>query len=102
MENRPFESRQSKSNLRRKALYAMAIGLMNFFGFSLLAAYVDQGWLVAAIAIPVAAGIYLVTLRCPNCGRPIFKRRGQVAGVEVDYWGGWIPKTCSGCDELLD
>lgn len=85
------------ASLRRRSLYALFLAGSNFIGFAFLTVNVSHafGWLM--VLIPLGAGLYLLSLRCPRCGTPIYKRKATVAGIELTYWGGWIPRRCSSC-----
>jgi hypothetical protein len=87
--------------VRKKAIYAIAIGFLNFVGFMILAKNVDEAFLFAAILVAAMAGLYSLTLRCPNCGNRIYKRKVRLFGEEFTYWGGFVPKRCSHCGEEL-
>src|ERR1700720_4927985 len=46
--------------------------------------------------------IYSITLRCPNCGQSIYKRRKKLWGMEAIYYGGNpVPRRCSRCGQDL-
>jgi hypothetical protein len=85
------------TSLRRRAFYALFLAATNFLGFLILTVNVNQAFIWPTILIPAGAGLYLVSLRCPRCGTPIYKKKTRVAGIELTYWGGWIPRRCSSC-----
>lgn len=89
----------SGSSIRLRALVVLVATLV--CGLKLMVEGVEshRRWLVVVAMIVVAAGGgYSMTLRCPRCGTPIFKRKRTVDGIELTYWGGFgIPRTCSHC-----
>jgi predicted MFS family arabinose efflux permease len=89
-------------SIRKRAFVAIALGIMNFFGGVAGGSILDRRlWWIAGVA-PVAAGLYLLTLRCRVCGTPIYKRRVKLLGMEFTYWGGFtIPQNCSNCGSSL-
>jgi hypothetical protein len=93
---------RSKASPRKRAFYAIAIAVMNFFGFLILTLYAHSAFIWPTILVPVAVGLYLLSLRCPNCGNRIFKRKVKIFGEEFTYWGGFsVPRSCSRCNADL-
>lgn len=85
-------------SLRKKAFVAIVLVFSNFFGTIGILQAVAPRFILLAVFWPVAGGIYLLCLRCPKCGTPMYKRRTKAFGMEFTYWGGAaIPKTCSRC-----
>ncbi len=85
-------------SLRRRSLYALLLAGLNFIGFGVLTVNVSHAFGWPMVLIPVGAGLYLLSLRCPRCGAPIYKRKMTLVGIELTYWGGWrIPRRCSSC-----
>jgi len=94
----PSSSRMSQ---RRRALLTIGFAVIHFFGF-LTSTFTVSNSFWPTILIPVGAGIYLFSLRCPNCGAPIYKRRAKLLGVDLTYWGGlFLPTKCSQCAKEL-
>jgi len=91
----------SRISQRKRVLLAIGFAVINFFGFLAFTINVSNSFIWPTILIPVGAGIYLLSLRCPNCGAPIYKRRVKLLGEEFTYWGGFIPKKCSQCGKEL-
>jgi hypothetical protein len=88
-------------SVRKRAFYAIAIAVLNFFGFLALTVNVNGVYIWPTILIPLVAGIYLLSLRCPSCGNRIYKRKVRIIGEGFTYWGGFIPKQCSHCEKML-
>lgn len=89
-------------SLRKKSLVAIIFAAINFMGSLSLAINVDKRFIWIAIILPIGAGIYLLTLRCEQCGAPIYKQKGKILGIDITYWGGYtIPKNCSHCGAKL-
>ena len=90
-------STEEKWSVRKKALYAIAIATLNFFGFMILATSVSNFFAIFAVGVPIICGIFLISLRCPVCGQLVYKRKTRLFGQEITYWGGFLPKRCSKC-----
>jgi uncharacterized membrane protein YfcA len=85
-------------SLRTRAFVAIVLVLASFLGSLGLTLYVDQEFVWLLLIITIVGGIYTLTLRCPICGNPMYKRRIQIWNMEFTYWGGFrIPKNCSRC-----
>jgi rRNA maturation protein Nop10 len=90
--------REGSQSLRQKAFLAIFWAFICFLTGLGLTLYVDQRFVLLAILLPAFAGIYTLTLRCKNCGEPMFKRKARIFGIRFGYWGGFtIPKECSRC-----
>lgn len=86
---------------RKKALYAIALGAINFFGFIILTTTVSQYFIIPTIGVPLICGIFLLSIRCEACGHLIYKRKTRIFGEDITYWGGVIPKKCPACGKDL-
>jgi len=86
---------------RKRAFLAIGFAVINFLGFLAFTINVSNCFIWPTILIPVGAGIYLLSLRCANCGNPIYRRRVRFLGQEFRYWGGFVPKKCSQCGKEL-
>jgi len=89
---------KSRIPIRKLAIVLLILILSNFFGGSLLAVYYNQVFLWI-LALPIALSLWLVSLRCPRCRKPIYKKVKVVFGVTFTYWGGFnpIPDKCDRC-----
>jgi hypothetical protein len=91
-------SENGGTSLRRRALYALLLAGLNFIGFAALTVNVSHAFGWPMVLVPAGAGLYLLSLRCPRCRTPIYKRKTTLFGIELTYWGGWrIPRRCSSC-----
>jgi len=92
------ERNRLNMTLRQKAFLAIIFAVINFIGSISLALYVNQRFVWLVFILPAVAGIYSLTLRCENCGTPMYKRRIKIWDMEFTYWGGIrIPRNCSHC-----
>jgi hypothetical protein len=77
--------------------------LAQVLGFLLLAAVViEKDWqqlIVVPLAWAAAVWVWrLQTLRCPNCGKPIYLRTPRLFGATWTYWSPTFPKRhCTRC-----
>jgi hypothetical protein len=88
-------------SIRRRALIAVALAVINVLGSLAAAITWGNAFVVPGVLVALVAGGYLLSLRCPNCGARMCKRKVRVLGEEFTYWGGLIPKTCSECGAPL-
>jgi hypothetical protein len=93
--------RNNETSPRKRAFFAIAVAFINFFGFLILTMNINGIFILPAILVPVGAGLYLLSLRCPNCGNRIYKRKVKLFGEEFTYWGGFIPTRCAHCEHEL-
>src|SRR5215471_19572560 len=94
-------STHTNRSARKRAFYVIALAIMNFLGFMILTTNVHGIFFVPTILVPIGAGLYLLSLRCPNCGNRIYKRKVRVFGETFTYWGGFVPRRCATCDFTL-
>src|SRR5213594_2889805 len=85
--------------IRKKALILLALIFINFFGSLLLTLYVSQRFVWVLFAVPAVLALFLLTLRCERCGKPVYKRSAKILGVTFTYWGGFnpLPQKCDQC-----
>jgi hypothetical protein len=88
-------------SLRKRAIVAICLAGVNFLGFLALTTTIDARFIWPTILIPLMGGAYLLSLRCPKCGTPIYKRKATVFGETFSYWGGFVPRRCSRCGDEL-
>ena len=99
--NRPPKKRTS--SVRNRAAYASILLVLNFIGFGLLIGNLNNEALVIPMLLVFAAiGLYTLSLRCPNCGTPIYWRKTTIVRFEYWSWSGpLVPKDCSACGAEL-
>jgi hypothetical protein len=56
---------------------------------------------ILLLAITLAAIFCTYFLRCHVCGQHIYKRKVQICGMELSFWGGLPPDRCANCDSTL-
>ena len=98
--NRAARSSRGMSQ-RKRALITIGFAVINSLGFMAFTISVSPSFIWPTLLIPVGAGIYLLSLRCPDCGSRIYKRKVKLFGEEFTYWGGFVPKKCSHCGKEL-
>lgn len=86
---------------RKRAILAMAVGLMNVVGLTAIASLWARWVLLLAAMVALAVGVYLLSLKCARCGTRMYKRRMRFLGEEFVFWGGVLPKRCSECGAKL-
>lgn len=55
-------------------------------------------WLYVGVAI---VGVYLLLLKCPNCGKAVLNNPIEVFGVQWWIWTPWVPSRCTKCQYPL-
>jgi hypothetical protein len=88
-------------SVRKKTFLGIFLAGINFFGFLAMSNIISSVFILPAILIPAGIGLFLLTLRCPDCGQRYSKRKTKLFGIEVNYWGGFIPRHCSHCGKEL-
>ena len=90
-------------NVRHQYGWALFAAVSMGLGTLLLTVYVNQRFVLALVGTVMACGVFILNLRCPDCGRPVALRTVDVRGARLHYWGGFtIPKACSGCGHVFD
>lgn len=74
--------------MRKKAIILVALVFMNFFGSLGLTLLVDQRFVWSAILLPSVFALLLLSLRCEECRKPLYKNKTEILGVTFSYWGG--------------
>ena len=62
---------------------------------------VSKYFIVILFIFMLYAGIYMRTIKCPKCGKPVLYNPVNVFGIEIPIWTGTVPKNCSKCSEKL-
>jgi hypothetical protein len=84
-------------SIRKKAYIAFFLGAINFFGLLGWTQLFFPRFFWFALIPPVLAGIYTLSLHCPKCGTPIFKKPIKIFGEQFVMWGGLPPRKCQNC-----
>ena len=53
--------------------------------------------LVLAIGLTVLAGVWLMSIKCENCGYPVDKREVSIGGATFSYWTPLPSRRCVKC-----
>jgi len=90
-------------NLPIRTKYRIAI-LIWFIGGSVLllgTIYLTQYFLVPLLILFCAIGIYVLSLKCPNCRKRVLHNPVTIMGKEFNIWTSWIPTKCTQCGRDL-
>ena len=86
-------------SVREKAICAWLFLVASFLGTAM---FDVQFFLYGEPFLMIGAAIDINTLRCPNCGQSIYKRRKKFLGAEFIFYGGSpIPRHCVWCGQDL-
>ena len=83
--------------IKTRIAVANSLFVLGTLSFLILAVYVHSLFVVPFFGVVVAAGTWSLRLRCPRCGRPVFKKEVRALDVRWTYWGGFAPAKCAGC-----
>ena len=73
--------------------------VISFLVFLILGMNVSNYFIIILFVIILYAGIYMRTIKCPKCGKPVLYNPVNVFGIEIPIWTGTVPKNCSNCSE---
>ena len=59
------------------------------------AMYLTEAFLIPLFIVAILIGGYCMSLRCPNCRKPVLLN--PVVGARFPIWTIWIPRKCSKC-----
>ena len=87
--------------LQRKILFAEVSWLLIAAPLGYLMVEVSLLFIIPFLACFVALGLYLITRRCPECGKPVLFNPSRIGGMEFWVWTPSAPDRCSKCGEDL-
>ena len=73
----------------KSAIVAIFVAGVNYLGFLALTTTADARFIWPTIFIPLIGGAYLLSLHCPRCGTPIYKRKATIFRLNV-FVLGWL------------
>jgi hypothetical protein len=89
-------------SVRRKAFFAFLLLWVSFLAVMIAGTFDFRFVLYGGATLTFGFVVYTCTLRCPNCGQWIYKRRKKLWGMEAIYYGGNpVPRRCSWCGQDL-
>ena len=88
--------------MRKKLVISLIIWFV--CGFNLLIAIVEisELFLIPLFLLALVLGLWINTMKCPKCGKPVTYNPIKIFGVNIYFWTPWIPKKCSKCGHELN
>lgn len=79
--------------------FKLLVGMWLISGSILLlgAMYLTPYFLIPLFVVFGLIGFYSMSLRCPNCRKPVLFNPIKIFGKEIFIWTSWIPKKCTKC-----
>jgi len=88
-------------SLRARYRFALLAFLVNEAAFIFLSLYVSGLFLLAAFAILFIVGFYVISLKCPVCGKAVLYNPVNNLGIEMYAYTPTIPCHCTRCGTEL-
>jgi hypothetical protein len=65
--------------------------------FLIMSMYISNYFIIPLLLVTAMLGMYSLSLRCPNCGKPVLHNHIEIFGIDFYIWTSWIPKKCKKC-----
>lgn len=86
-----------KMPVRQKAFVLLFLTVTNLVGALGWTLSVDHR-LWPTVVVPTLAGLLLLSLRCPTCGKRVYTNRARFFNIPRTAWGGLgLPRKCPQC-----
>lgn len=93
--------KQRLMNIRTKYRLSLVMWLLSGSALGLGAMYITEYFLIPLFIVTLAIGGYCISLKCPNCGKPVLHNPLQIFGMDFYIWTSRIPKKCTKCGVQL-
>lgn len=87
-----------KTKIRLSALSWFIGGLFLMF----LSLYLTRWFIVFLIGLFLFNAFFVMSLKCPNCQKPVLNNPIRIFGLEMWLTTPWMPKKCSKCGHDLN
>lgn len=88
--------------MRLKFRIAILIWMTSGSILALGTIYLTEYLLIPLIIITFLIGGYCLSLRCPNCRKPVLHNPVKIFDMELYIWTSSIPSKCSKCGTVLN
>ena len=88
--------------LRRKLKISLTIWIVAGFFLIWAGLYISEKFILLLLVLFAGLGIYLLSLKCPNCGNPVLRNKIKIFGIEIIMWTPWIASECEKCKNKLN
>jgi hypothetical protein len=88
--------------LKHKLILVYTVWLIAGFSLLVLTVKVNNWFVIILMSLFFVVGGYAMSLKCPNCKKPVLNNPIHIFGLEI--WGTtpWYPKNCSKCGYKLE
>jgi type IV secretory pathway TrbD component len=83
--------------IRTKLRFSYLVWLLGGILHILLILYVSKWFLVTFLVLFFGIALYTISLKCPNCKKPVINNPIHIFGMEIWLTTPWMPKKCSKC-----
>jgi hypothetical protein len=77
--------------------FRVVVVLWFLLGSAFLIMYISNYFIIPLLLVTAMLGMYSLSLRCPNCGKPVLHNHIEIFGIDFYIWTSWIPKKCKKC-----
>ena len=88
--------------VRSKCRFALLVFVSNEMFFIFLSIYISQVFIILALIVLIVCGFYIITLKCPVCGKPVLYNPVNNLGIKMHAYTVTIPENCTQCGMQLD
>ena len=88
--------------LRTRLRLAILLWFVGGFSLIVLCVHLSRWYSVILLLLFLGIAFYTMSLKCPNCNKPVLNNPVRVFGIEMWLTTAWMPKKCSKCSYDLE
>ena len=88
--------------MRKKLVILLIIWFVGGFILGIATVEISELFLIPLLLLALVLGLWINTMKCPKCGKPVTYNPIKIFGVNIYFWTPWIPKKCSKCGHELN
>jgi len=81
---------------------AYLIWLGGGFSHIFLVLFINHWFMISFLILFLCIAFYTMSLKCPNCKKPVLNNPIHIFGLELWLTTPWMPKKCSKCGYDLE